>query len=53
MILVLPPHIHGCRACVASITPALVGAASSVGIEHGRSTNEELVLYLNANHRHH
>lgn len=35
------------------VTPALVGACASVGIEHGRTTGEELMLYMQSVHARH
>lgn len=35
------------------ITPALVGACASVGIEHGRTTGEELRFYMESVHQSH
>lgn len=39
-----------CDACQAMVTHYLIAACASVGIEHGRSTDEEVLLYLAARH---
>lgn len=39
-----------CATCMDAMTPALVEACASVGIEHGKSTGQMMVEYLNTYH---
>lgn len=54
-----PPHLRTqselnrfeCEECVAAVTHNLIGACASVGIEHGKSTDQMLLEWLTDYHR--